>query len=343
MKKLRAFLDKEFEIKLPKIGAKKQQKVHYVKERPGYVNPFKHQRDLLEQQRLKELKEKQQRLQAAALKAAAQAAKHSPVKHTQPVTPVSKPAQQPQTTPVPSQQHHSRPTPSVEHKQSTLEISADKAPVEKKAARSVLDKKIEFNIPKITLPRIKFKKPTIKTPVIKSLPKLQVAHYKKHLIVIGFVLAGVAALGIYSARQPEKPPAPKQVESITTANEQQVDPKTQVVEAVAKRITLPTDEDPVLATVTDSEKVKTQEFFEDAQNGDKILMYRTNKKAFLYRPSTDEVLAQAPLVYQDEPEQTAAAVSNDQTSADATVNETSSSGTSSEYLKHGKPLIEPKE
>jgi len=53
---------------------------------------------------------------------------------------------------------------------------------------------------------------------------------------------------------------------------------------ISKSIILP-DETPVLATVTDLEKVKGQIFFKNAQLGDKVLIYIQAKKAILYRPS----------------------------------------------------------
>ena len=65
-------------------------------------------------------------------------------------------------------------------------------------------------------------------------------------------------------------------------------------QAVEKRISvfmdLPTDEDPVFATVSDVEKINSQKFFAKAQNGDKVLVYNKNKKAILYRWSTNKLI-----------------------------------------------------
>jgi len=61
------------------------------------------------------------------------------------------------------------------------------------------------------------------------------------------------------------------------------------IEEVGKLILLP-NETPTLATVTDLEKVKDQEFFKNAKGGDKVLIYTNAKKAYLYRPSEKRII-----------------------------------------------------
>ena len=63
---------------------------------------------------------------------------------------------------------------------------------------------------------------------------------------------------------------------------------------VAKLIELP-NEDPTVATVVDASKLKTQSFFANAQNGDKVLLFPQAKKAILYRPSINKVIEVAPI------------------------------------------------
>ena len=63
---------------------------------------------------------------------------------------------------------------------------------------------------------------------------------------------------------------------------------------VAQLIELP-NEDPTIATVVDAEKLRTQPFFINAQNGDRVLLFAQAKKAILYRPSTKKLVEVAPL------------------------------------------------
>jgi hypothetical protein len=73
--------------------------------------------------------------------------------------------------------------------------------------------------------------------------------------------------------------------------------KHELIDVVQKQVELPTDEEPILASVSNPDKLKNQNFFTDAHIGDILLMYPRNKKVFLYRPSIQQVLAQAPLRY----------------------------------------------
>lgn len=64
----------------------------------------------------------------------------------------------------------------------------------------------------------------------------------------------------------------------------------QTINSVSKLIELPQGEKPILATVSDREKLSGQLFFEKAQVGDKVLLYVAAKKGVLYRPSSNKVI-----------------------------------------------------
>jgi hypothetical protein len=68
-----------------------------------------------------------------------------------------------------------------------------------------------------------------------------------------------------------------------------------LVEKVGKLIMLPQDEEPTVATVSDVDKLKDQPFFAKASNGDKVLLYSTAQKAYLYDPEANKILEVAPI------------------------------------------------
>lgn len=62
------------------------------------------------------------------------------------------------------------------------------------------------------------------------------------------------------------------------------------IEAVGRLMDLPSDEVPTIATVTDVSAVSDQPFFQSAQNGDRVLIYASAKKAILYRPGGNRII-----------------------------------------------------
>ncbi len=54
-------------------------------------------------------------------------------------------------------------------------------------------------------------------------------------------------------------------------------------------VVLPTGEEPVVATVTDKDKLKDQPIFANAENGDKLIIYANAKKAYLYDPKNNKL------------------------------------------------------
>lgn len=64
----------------------------------------------------------------------------------------------------------------------------------------------------------------------------------------------------------------------------------ELIDKVSALTDLPVGEEPTVASITDVEKLKGQNFFVNAQNGDKIIIYPLSKRAVLYRPSTNKVI-----------------------------------------------------
>lgn len=91
-----------------------------------------------------------------------------------------------------------------------------------------------------------------------------------------------------------------------------------LVSAVGKVMALPENEEPTIATVADTEKLKDQAFFVNAQVDDKVLLYTTAKKAILYRPSTNMIIEVAPINLGNTQTTTPTTTTDDQAQAPAT-------------------------
>lgn len=62
-----------------------------------------------------------------------------------------------------------------------------------------------------------------------------------------------------------------------------------ILDKVSKLIELP-NESPTVATVSDVTKLKNQQFFKNAQNGDIVLVFKDAKKAILYREGVNKII-----------------------------------------------------
>jgi hypothetical protein len=67
------------------------------------------------------------------------------------------------------------------------------------------------------------------------------------------------------------------------------------LERVGRLMFLPEGAQPTVATIKDPEQLKDQQFFINAEVGDKLLIYSAARKAILYRPSEDKIIEVAPL------------------------------------------------
>ncbi|MDP4007106.1 MAG: hypothetical protein Q8P55_00725 [bacterium] len=74
-----------------------------------------------------------------------------------------------------------------------------------------------------------------------------------------------------------------------------------LVKEVGKIIVLPQGEDPVVATVSEPERLADQPFFLQAKRGDKVLIFTNAKKAFLYDPVAKRIIDVAPVNLDETP------------------------------------------
>lgn len=133
-----------------------------------------------------------------------------------------------------------------------------------------------------------------------------------NLVSVLLLVAAVATAGYFYMQY-------KKATSTKTAAAQQQEVAS-LTSKVAKLIALPAGETPTLATVTDVQKLKDQQFFKNAANGDKVLIYQKSLKAYLYRPSENKIIEVGP-VRLDQSGAVAGANTSTQTNSKQTPNE----------------------
>ncbi len=102
--------------------------------------------------------------------------------------------------------------------------------------------------------------------------------------VVAILALGVAGYFAYQNQQLKKNP-----QKIVQADQDKL------ISKVGKLMTLPSDEQPSIATVSDKEKLKDQAFFKSAENGDTLLIYTNAHKAILYREKANKIVEVAPI------------------------------------------------
>lgn len=101
------------------------------------------------------------------------------------------------------------------------------------------------------------------------------------LLVISYVILGLIVWKV----------ATKQSTDPVKLQEQAQKELAAIVASVGKIMVLPKEEDPQVAIIQDVEALKkTQDFFTDAENGDKILVYAKARKAIIYREKTNQIV-----------------------------------------------------
>lgn len=116
---------------------------------------------------------------------------------------------------------------------------------------------------------------------LETKPKTKRKFTKLILLIISYV---ILALIVWKV-------ATKQTTDPVKLQEQAQKELTAIVDSVGKIMVLPKDETPQVAIIQDVEALKkTQDFFNEAQNGDKILVYAKARKAIIYREETNQIV-----------------------------------------------------
>lgn len=87
--------------------------------------------------------------------------------------------------------------------------------------------------------------------------------------------------------------------TVTTPAEQQAAARAEskaLVAQIGQLIVLPNNEEPTVATVSNVEVLKSQPFFANAKNGDRVLIYANARKAVLFDPVSNKIVEVAPIV-----------------------------------------------
>jgi hypothetical protein len=115
------------------------------------------------------------------------------------------------------------------------------------------------------------------------------------VLVLAIVGLGLWTWQLYSDRKALR----SQVTSLEANPQAAIQRQTEALIAnVGSLITLPTGETPTIANVSDAEQARKQSaFFNNAVNGDKVLMYVKAGEAILYRPDSNKIILVAPLTF----------------------------------------------
>ncbi len=115
------------------------------------------------------------------------------------------------------------------------------------------------------------------------------------LLVLLLIAVGLWGWSLHSDNQNLN----KQVTQLNANPQAVVQKQTEALIAkVSALMTLPSGETPTIAEVSDASAAKKQSaFFNNAQNGDKVLMYAKAGQAILYRPTTGKIILVAPLTF----------------------------------------------
>ena len=141
-----------------------------------------------------------------------------------------------------------------------------------------------------TLVRKKTKPPkTAPTTVNEPIEPVTSVKRKSRLLWIApiFVFAAVLiGLGIWKYLDQQN-----QITALKDPKQASLAATEQLITDVSKVAVMPKDEQPIIREISELESLANQPFYNDAQIGDRVLVFSKAKKAILYRPSTGQVVS----------------------------------------------------
>jgi len=124
--------------------------------------------------------------------------------------------------------------------------------------------------------------------------------------ILFLIIAGVAVWSFYNYLELKD-----QLVALTSVEGQQEFQEKElqgIVDKVSKHMLLPEDTLPTVASISNVETLKEQQpFFNNAENGDQLLVYIELEQAIIYRPSSDLIINVGPIAVDSSNQATAPA------------------------------------
>ncbi len=135
---------------------------------------------------------------------------------------------------------------------------------------------------------------TKSVPAVQKARRLKFPKKKAVFLLVGVIfLLAIAGGAYYFVTKYQK--AQDEITRLSNPQEVAQAEQEKLISAVGSLTDLPSGESPTIATVSDASKLKSQVFFANAQNGDKVLIYTRAKRAILYRPSVNKIIEIGPV------------------------------------------------
>jgi hypothetical protein len=117
--------------------------------------------------------------------------------------------------------------------------------------------------------------------------KLPRPHKPRKISLPWLIILALIIFSVFMYTQYREAKHKLQTTNPNTASSSQVNT---VIAKVRKLVVLPANQTPTVLTVKDASKLKNEQFYANAQNGDITLVYTKEKEAILYRPSTNQIV-----------------------------------------------------
>lgn len=149
-------------------------------------------------------------------------------------------------------------------------------------------------------------KPAVSTPtkpatkVLDPVPEKRVSWPAQNILLWLFLAIALAGFGwsFYSYQSVKKEVAVlKDPQLASKLSEQQTKA---LLEKISKLILLPSDPNPVVAVINDVESLAAdQDFYKDAHNGDKVVIFQSDSKAIIYDENANRLVNVGPIYFND--------------------------------------------